>query len=367
MGIVLVGAYPWNRSPFDALMPRALLPVAHRPLISYALSWLHDAGIRQVGVCGNRDTRELSSVLTRHVPAGMTLSYHEDPVPRGAAGSIRDAGLNTDAETFVITEGNAIPTAALADLLSRHHASGAVATIVVHSEPQRDGRSRLQVPAGIYVFDRRALDAIPAKGFCDIKEHLIPDLYRAGNRVIAHPAIDATARVLNLESYLAVNGWMVERLVSATEPVAGYVRSGSCVVHEDAVIASDAVLVGPVLIGPRARVESGVLIVGPTSVGREATIRTGVVVLRSAVWRRSIIGEHAVANRTIVADETIVQPHTQTYRAVVIPQRRSIEAPSRATRQVSDQRDLSSASLRFWRRVGRMLIDGDLSESTASQ
>src|ERR1700737_2662018 len=87
-GVVLVGTHPWSNSPFDRLVPRTLLPIAHRPLISYALAWLRDGGIEDVAVCANRETRALRRQLPGLVPQGMRLSYHEDAMPRGPAGSL---------------------------------------------------------------------------------------------------------------------------------------------------------------------------------------------------------------------------------------------------------------------------------------
>src|SRR5437879_9487381 len=148
-GIVLVGTHPWTNSAFDGLLPRALCPVAHRPLISYALSWLHQAGIEDVAVCANRETRALQPRLLGHVPHGMTLSYHEDPMPRGAAGSVADAASASDAETFVVADGTAVPNVNLGDLLSAHQSSGAALTVVVHAEPGSNGNRCLQAPSGI--------------------------------------------------------------------------------------------------------------------------------------------------------------------------------------------------------------------------
>src|ERR1700748_1604057 len=86
-GVVLAGAYAWSHSPFDRLMPRALLPVAGWPLIAYALEWLRGRRIRQTIVCTNRDTRTLQACLARYVPEELTnISYREDPMPRGPAG-----------------------------------------------------------------------------------------------------------------------------------------------------------------------------------------------------------------------------------------------------------------------------------------
>src|SRR5262245_54831562 len=89
-GIVLIGTHSWANSPFDRLMPRVLLPLAHRPLLSYAVWWLHDSGINRAVVCGNRDTRMLGPLLERHVPSEMEVAYREDSMPRGAAGCVRD-------------------------------------------------------------------------------------------------------------------------------------------------------------------------------------------------------------------------------------------------------------------------------------
>ena len=89
---------------------------------------------------------------------------------------MRDAASVDEASTFVVADGSTIPTVDLKELVLNHQASGAAATVVVHSESRGSGNPGLQVPAGIYIFERRALDAVPARGFFDIKEHLIPRL-----------------------------------------------------------------------------------------------------------------------------------------------------------------------------------------------
>jgi NDP-sugar pyrophosphorylase family protein len=238
-------------------------------------------------------------------------------MPRGAAGSARDAALATTADTFVIADATAIPNADLRDLLERHRSSEACVTVVVHAEARPNGDASLQVPAGVYVFARRAFDQVPDRGFCDIKETLIPQLYSAGERVVAYETATAPPRVLDSATYMAVNEWQVEHLVGKGEERDGYITRGSALVHREAFVADDAALFGPVLIGPGARILSGAVVVGPTSVGREATVGRGALVSRSAVWRRSVIGDQAVADRCIVADDAVVAPGAQMLRRVV--------------------------------------------------
>jgi NDP-sugar pyrophosphorylase family protein len=316
-GILLAGTHAWTNSSFDTLLPRTLLPVAHRPLLAYGLSWLHDEGIVDVAVCGNRETNSLETRLPRHVPVGMSVTYRQDPMPRGAAGSARDAADSMDARTFVVADATTIPTVKLAAIIREHQASRACVTIGVHSEEMRNGNPVIQVPSGIYILERRAFDVVPAYGFCDIKEKLIPELYAAGERVIAYEAEAFTPRVLDASTYMAVNEWMIEQLLGSGRKLDGYGVSGTALVHRDARVAADAVLVGPVLVGPEARIESGAIVLGPTSIGRDVTIAAGATVSRSAIWRRSFVGAEASVDRCIVADDSVVESGNHAFNGVI--------------------------------------------------
>ena len=185
-------------------------------------------------------------------------------------------------------------------------------------------------------------------------------LYRSGQRVVAYAAGSASPRVLDAPSYLAVNEWMVERLVSTGEPPEGYVRSGESLIHSGAVIAEDAVLVGPVMIGPGARVMSGAVLVGPTSVGCDATIGQGVLVSRSAIWRRCFLGDHSVTDRCILADDTFLPARTEAFHAVMAANicRESGAVPA------SDA--VRAAPYERLRRMGRLLSGGTPSRSPAA-
>jgi len=364
IGIILAGTHPWSQSGLDSLLPRTLLPVAHRPLIWYGLSWLHREGIRDVAVCGNRETRILQSRLERHVPAGMRVSYHEDPMPRGAAGSASDAATASDGQTFVIAEGTSIPNVDLKALLEQHRTSGACVTVVVHPETRGHLSTAVQVPNGIYVFDRRAFDSVPVHGFCDIKETLIPQLYAAGQRIVAYEAAAPTPRVLDAASYMAVNEWMVEQLVRTGDERDGYVKGPNGLVHREAYIAPDAVIVGPVLIGPGARVLAGAVVVGPTSIGREATLEAGSMVSRSAVWRRATIRAHANADRCLVGDDAVIEQGTHKVSGII-----SAGRSDRATDWVAQQSVTAAKKPAFevGARIARFVFGASWSGSPAAQ
>lgn len=307
-GVIVAGTYRRADSAFDRLLPRPLLPVAHKPLISYGLSWLRHAGITDVAVCGNRETRDLQAQLGRQVPADMSCSYREDPMPRGAAGGVRDASEGEAHDIYVVTDGSCVPTAVeLPQLLERHRASGAEATVVVYTQPGRGGAPAAVIPVGIYILSRSALDYIPARGFVDIKEHLIPNLYKAGARVLAYVITQVVPRVLNAQTYLAVNGMVTESLVSGNAVPVGYYRRGEALIHTDTRVAADATLVGPVIIGQGAEIRGNTVVIGPTSIGCDVVINDGALVSRSAVWRRSVIQAGATVDLCVVGDGAVIQ------------------------------------------------------------
>ena len=316
-GIVLVGTHPWTRTAFDRLPPRPLLPVAHRPVLSYSLSWLRDAGVHHAAVCANRETQILESRLHRQVPHGLRVTYHEDAMPRGAAGAARDAALTSDASVFVIADGTAIPTVDFTEILTVHHAERAALTVVSHLEPGRHGKPPVQIPTGIYVVNRAVLERVPERGFYDIKETLIPQLYRANQRVRALAVEQPSPRVLDAASYRAVNEWMIERLIATRTVSSGYILSGTALIHRDAVVARDVTFVGPAIVGPGAEIRSRAVIVGPSSIGRDAVVGSGALVSRSAIWRRCVLHDDTVTDRCILADGTTVKPGAKMFRSVM--------------------------------------------------
>jgi mannose-1-phosphate guanylyltransferase len=301
-GIVLAGVYPGGQCILDRLTPRPLLPVAQQPLVTYALRWMADGGLRGATICANSAARAIRARLDGSA-FGLPLDYLEDWTPRGAAGCVRDAGTRTDATTFVVADGTAVPVVDLAELLEGHRSSGAAITVVVGA----DAAGRLR-PSGVYVFERRAFDHIAADGFQDIKERLIPRLYEAGEPVSTHMAKEVAPRVVNADTYLALNHWVVERISRYQDTPDGFRNLGETVLHDSATVESTARLLGPVLLGPRVTVQAGATLVGPVTIGAGSTVGEDAVVSRSVIWSECVVAERSFVDRSMLVDRGVVAP-----------------------------------------------------------
>jgi NDP-sugar pyrophosphorylase family protein len=312
--IVLAGVHEWGRSHFDRLRPRPLLPVAQTPLICYALDWLARSEVDRVTVCANSDTPAVRAALIQAAPSSLRLDYVSDTTPRGPAGCVRDAARPED-DTIIVVAGTTVPSIELESVLETHEVCNAALTVVVHQE--RFAQTREWGPlvsAGIYVLDRRALRLIPERGFQDIKEGLIPALHRAGERVVTHLALGASPQIVNAATYLSVNHWVIARLSDEGQaPNPAYATAR---------VADDARILGPVLLAPSATVASGATIIGPAAIGADCRVEAGAVISRSVVWTRCVVGDGAVVDNCILADDARVGPRERLFTALVTPRRR---------------------------------------------
>jgi mannose-1-phosphate guanylyltransferase len=315
-GIVLAGAYRGGPCVLDPLVPRPLLPVAEQPLITYALRWMATGGLRGAAICANTDARPIGERLGG-AACGLRLEYLEDWSPRGAAGCVRDAGVRTEATTFVVMDATAVPVVGLGDLLEAHRASRAAVTVVVGV-----GRAGRLQPSGGYVFDRRAFLHIPEDGFQDIKEKLIPRLHAAGELVSTYMAGSLAPRIVDADTYLALNHWVVERASRLREAPDGFRNLGEAVLHDTASVDPTARLLGPVLVGPGASVQGGATLVGPVVIGRATEVGRGAVVSRSVLWSECQVGGRSFVDRSMLADRATVEPGSAVIHGVRTEARR---------------------------------------------
>jgi mannose-1-phosphate guanylyltransferase len=315
VAIVLAGSYHSTDSTFLGSLPRPLVPVAQVPVIGYVLRWLRDADVARATICANSGSRAIESCVGDGTNLSMQLDYMEDATPRGPAGCARDAAMNHTADTFLVVDGTVIPDFDLRLLLAAHRASGATVTAVVHDSAGSNGakRARSVSPAGIYAFSRDAFDALSPHGFQDIKEHLIPALRRQRQRVMAFHSPQFCPRVLNAETYLAVNHWTIEQIPThpnILERWGSFAVTGEVASHATANVHSTARIVGPVILGEGVSIGANAVIVGPTSIGPRTQVGAGALVCRSVLWNASDVGEGAFVDASVIGDGYVIPAHS---------------------------------------------------------
>ena len=200
--LVLVGGEGTRLRPLTATLPKPVVPLAGRPLISYMIEWLAGHGVEEVILaCGFRPDA-LREALGEGEPGGPRLRYLTEPRPLGTAGAIRFAAdllrdrflaLNGDVLTDLdltradpgargarrrATLGLVAVDDASAYGLVRTGPDGEVTEFI---EKPEGGRAVAgEINAGAYVLERSVLEEIEPEAAVSIERDVFPRLVGDG-------------------------------------------------------------------------------------------------------------------------------------------------------------------------------------------
>lgn len=184
--------------------PKALVPVAGRPLLAYQVARLARAGVGRVIVsCAAGREDEFAEALAGLGPAVDAVG---EPEPLGRGGGLRYAARarREDGDVFALN-GDELVDVDLVALLEQHRGTRAAATITVVPLPSAFGvvelgeddvvtgfRESPQLPywasCGVYVLGAEAVERLPERG--DHERTTFPELAAAGRlRAFRHEGV----------------------------------------------------------------------------------------------------------------------------------------------------------------------------------
>ena len=186
--------------PYTTILPKPLVPIGDRPILEHILRRLHRCGVRTVDLCVGHlgELIQLYFSQSDSLPEDLELRWRWEDEPLGTAGALR---LVPDLDgTFIAMNGDILTTLDYAELLAHHQRNGAALTVAAHAQTvdidlgviETEGeqvqgfrekpRLDYEVSMGIYVYDERALEHVPASGAFQFPD-LVQALLDAGERV----------------------------------------------------------------------------------------------------------------------------------------------------------------------------------------
>lgn len=330
-GLVLSGGTGTRLQPFTLSMPKQLIPVANRPVLSYILLAMADIGIAQTGIITSEEGMErIPLKLAQATPSTMELTYIKQSAPLGLAHAVKTARPFLGDDDFIMVLGDNIFDRGFADALHIFKQTKADALIYLTpvDDPWRFGiaevrngrvcsleekpavpRSNLAI-MGIYLFTGSVFEAIgriqpSARGELEITDAL-QELLQLGGKVVPYHYPGWWHDVGTPEDVLAANRKILDLLQGNNifiPPGKGVFKDGAnCSIASSAVL-SHTRLEGPLIIGEGCRISNSYL--GPYSaIGRgsiidharisECILCEGAEIsnLKAMLWR-SIIAENA--------------------------------------------------------------------------
>lgn len=169
-----------------------------------------------------------------------------------------------------------------AELVARHRESGNDLTVFGRKlTSHRASHAPVSLrPAGLYCCNRKALEHIPAKGFFDIKEQLIPQLLRSGMSVGAIALRRCTFEITTWTAYLQA---LRSSLTGHYLDDSGYKSVAPGIWYGDDVqISPKARIVGPAFLDHGCRLDDGAVVMGPSLLGPNSVVARDTWLVRVA-------------------------------------------------------------------------------------
>jgi mannose-1-phosphate guanylyltransferase len=242
--------------------PKPLIPVANRPLITYAFDHLLGGGVTRFIVNTHWRAEAYAEAFPEAVYRGASINFlHEAPEVLETGGGIKNAEALLNGGPFWVYNGDILSTLPLEPAWRNHHDSRNEVTMVLRSKDgplqvsfdERHGRvidlGRRVVPerepeflfTGIYVVEPEFFQRIPAATKISVVP-IFSEMIRAGARLGGVVIDDGTWFDLGTrEQYLAVHRCL----------------EGSPWIHPEAQVAPDAIVTGTSAIGRGAKIAAG--------------------------------------------------------------------------------------------------------------
>ena len=294
--------------PLTWSRPKAMIPVANRPIIAYTIDALVKNGIREIIVVAGYRKEQVIRYLNQ---LDLPITVVEQEKQLGTAHALMQAKPEITGDFLLLPGDNYIDAHSVAKIKDTPNA------ILVKEHPNpsnfgvvsvNDGRiesivekpehaTSFQVSTGIYSLSKEIFAHIKSNDMTDV----IAGMIEAGTFVRAVPADDWQDAIYPWD-LLVLNQRLLRHLPSA--------REGSASRH--------ATITGPVQIGKGTTVGPNTVITGPVIVGEDCTIGPNCCILpNTSIGSRVTIEPLSLVGNSLIMDDTHIASHSRVMDAVI--------------------------------------------------
>ena len=319
--VVLVGGGGTRLRPLTYAIPKPLIPVLNRPLISHLILNLHRGGVQNVVLAASASDRRIEEALGDGSDLGVHVTYCYEREPLGSGLAVKQAAAPV-VGAFFVCNGDVLYDLDVGAMLACHQERAAVMSIFLApvGDPSAygiadvDATGRItrfvekpppgQAPsnlanAGTWIFEQAVLESIPDQKMDGSIERLVmPALIAEGCLVLGYSSDAYWMDVGTPERYLQIHADLLGGRIPAWLPES--MRGGRPFLGADSEVWPDAVIESNVVLGSRCRVGGLVQIKGPSALGDGCAVREKAVIERSVCWSDVRIGAAAVVRDSII-------------------------------------------------------------------
>lgn len=181
--LIIAGGRGERLRPLTDSMPKPMIPLNGRPMLSYQVEWMKSQGVTDVVfLCGYLG-QTIQDYFKDGSEFGINAHYSFEDTPLGRGGAVRKgmSQVPQNAGTVLVTNGDNITDQPLSEMRELHERNDALVTIMLSPyisqygtvETSEDGtvqqfvekgRLPLWINAGVYLFERSIEQRLPENG-----------------------------------------------------------------------------------------------------------------------------------------------------------------------------------------------------------
>jgi len=143
--MVLAAGQGTRLHPLTHVTPKALVPVAGRPMIEYSLLLLRHHGIHEIIINLHHLGDQIESHLGDGARWGLQITYSREPELLDTGGGLLKAKRFLDDGTFVVINTDVLIDLSLSQVIAFHNLKKAAATLVLRPDPLADQYGSMDV------------------------------------------------------------------------------------------------------------------------------------------------------------------------------------------------------------------------------
>lgn len=288
--MILAAGFGTRLRPLTDKRPKALMPVANKPMIAWSIDYLRNYGCADIIINAHHHHEQVVDYVRQHPAHGLRIETRVEPEILGTGGGIKNVEYFWDREPFVVMNVDILTDIDLQAALRDHRSAGALVTLVLHDcEPynQIEVNKNLNIThigktasagrlafTGIHIIDPEVLSFIPAGAFSDIID-CYRNLIRDGKPVNAYVSRNHYWRDIgSVTSYMEANRDFAAK---------------------------------PFLIGSACRIHPSVRLEDWAVIGDGCRIDEGAIVRRSVLWEQVDIKHGIGVTDSIISSGTVVR------------------------------------------------------------
>jgi glucose-1-phosphate thymidylyltransferase len=304
--------------PLTRSRPKAMIPVANRPIIEYVMEALLKNGIREIVVVVGYRKEQVTRFLNQlDIPVEVVIQEKQ----LGTAHALKCAESKIQGNFLLLPGDNYIDPQSIsmikdipnAMLVKEHPYPSNFGVVVMkdgyvtHIEEKPEHAPSFMVSTGIY--------SLSQDFFSYIRENDMPDaisaMIRGGGHVKAITACDWQDAIFAWD-LLKMNKRLLSTLASARDgttsrhtTIQGAVRIGT-----GTTIGPNTIITGPVVIGNDCTIGPNCCIMPNTSIGSRVTIEPFTLLGNTLAMDDSVVGSHSRVTDTIIGERCSLADHT---------------------------------------------------------